>query len=532
MKIKLNKKILCTIVAYLTINFFFSFSQDKTKVDSIETVLQTIKEDTVSVNTLNALSEKLWLTGNYETALQYAKNALSLAEKEGFIKGKARACYNIGVIYDEQGIYLVALNYFLQALKMFNGLGDIQSIASSYNSIGIVYNNQGNYSRALKYYFESLKIKKELGDKQGVSSSLIKIANIYAQQGEQALHRRDNVSAGNNYDKAIDYYNQAHKIKDEIRDTAGIAAILTNIGNIYIAWGHYDRATESHTMALQINEEIGNKNGIAICLSNIGNIYEKLGHLSIDDSLRQVCYSKALEYYFKSLPVDEEIGNIQGIISSLANIGAIYMDIGQFDNAEDYLLRALAYSDSIEALNLQRGCNRNLSELYTKKGQYKKAHEYHIKYSIIKDKLFNEEKSKEIGKMEAEHEFEIAKMERKRKEEEQARIKADKKTKEITWIIVGLIVLFIVMSFVVHAQKLHALEKGLVYFSFLLVFQFFLINIETYIKPWIGESIIITLLISAILAAITTPFHQLLKKKFMQLMKKKEKRINQITVDK
>ncbi|MEK0337042.1 MAG: hypothetical protein QQN41_06360, partial [Nitrosopumilus sp.] len=77
MKNKLKHKTLWTIVAYLTINSFFSFSQDRTKVDSLENIIKTTNEDTTRIKALNKLAWKL-KSNNPDTAIYYSKQALAL----------------------------------------------------------------------------------------------------------------------------------------------------------------------------------------------------------------------------------------------------------------------------------------------------------------------------------------------------------------------------------------------------------------------------------------------------------------------
>ena len=121
--------------------------------------------DTNQVNALNLLSRKLYLTGNYDTALVLANQALKLAQSfpslgggRGWLKGIANAYTNIGIVCANQGNYPEALKNYFAALKIREETGDKQGIASSYNNIGIVYYFQGNYPVALKNYFAALKI--------------------------------------------------------------------------------------------------------------------------------------------------------------------------------------------------------------------------------------------------------------------------------------------------------------------------------------------------------------------------------------
>src|ERR1700722_11619934 len=69
----------------LVLLFIFSFSlcsAQKATIDSITHVLKTeLKDDSNKVNTLNALSGKLWRMDKYDTAIICANNARTLAEK-------------------------------------------------------------------------------------------------------------------------------------------------------------------------------------------------------------------------------------------------------------------------------------------------------------------------------------------------------------------------------------------------------------------------------------------------------------------
>ena len=56
-------------------------------------------------------------------------------------------------------------------------------------------------------------------------------------------------------------------------------------------------------------------------------------------------------------------------------------------------------------MNLKKSQYRSFSELYSAKGDYKKSLEYYIKFSQIKDSLFNVEKLSELTRKEMNFEF-------------------------------------------------------------------------------------------------------------------------------
>ncbi len=100
------------------------------------------------------------------------------------------------------------------------------------------------------------------------------------------------------------------------------AISLHNIGFIYKNQGDINKALEYYDKSMKIQEEIGDKEEIAITYHNIGAIYNKQGHIS-----------KALEYYGKSLKIKEEINDKDGIASSFNAIGIVYKNQGDTDKA-------------------------------------------------------------------------------------------------------------------------------------------------------------------------------------------------------
>ena len=74
----------------------------------------------------------------------------------------------------------------------------------------------------------------------------------------------------------------------------GIARSNSYLGACYFLKGEYAIALEYHFKSLKLNEELGSKYGISGNLNNIGLIYYGQGD-----------YSRALDYYFKALKLNE-----------------------------------------------------------------------------------------------------------------------------------------------------------------------------------------------------------------------------------
>jgi len=309
-----------------------------------------------------------------------------------------------------------------------------------------------------------------------------------------------------NPDTAILLSTEALELAEKNGDKKGISNSNGNLGAYNYLKGDYPKALDFYRAALKIDEGLKNKKGIARHLSNIGLVYSNQGD-----------YPKALEHYFKALKIDEELGNKKGIAIRLGYIGSLYTKTGKFKEAEQYLLQALGLCDSIRALNYTMHYEKNISQLYDTTGRYQLALEHYKKYSTAKDSLFNEEKAKDLGKLEAKHEFETAEAERKRLEEEQAKQAAAEKSRRDNLQYSGiLIMLVLVFSGVFMLGRFNIpvrLAEGMIFFAFLLFFEFMLVMLDPYIENYSGGEPAYKLLFNAVLAGLIFPLHSLFESK-------------------
>ncbi|MBN4051536.1 tetratricopeptide repeat protein [bacterium AH-315-M05] len=491
---KLIKIFVISLIAYCRLSTADLFA-NSTKVDSLLQALQTATDDTAKIKTLNTLAWEFkynkpdtaillstqalelcaqlspsikrgpggvsfrsyataksyhnlgvfnYLKGNHPLALDHYLKALKIWKQlvkeqppPAFAKAMVSTLSNIGLVYMYQGGYAKALEYYFKVLKISEELGNTSHIAAILGNIGLVYDYQGDYPKALEYYFKALKIGEELRDKNRISIQLGNIGNVYLNQGD--------------YPKALEYYFKALKMKQELGAKNLIASTLGNIGVIYREQGDYPKALEYYFKALKMRQEVGAKNLIASTLGNIGGVYSDQG-----------IYPKALDYYFKALRMDEELGNKRGIAADLGNIGSIYTEQKNYSEAERYLLQAIELCDSIGALSFKMQFENSISILYEQTGQYQKAYEHYKAYSIAKDTLYNEEKSKEIGKLEAGFEYDKKLALEQAEHEKQSAVAASesKRQKVIIYAVSGgllLLIVFFILLFnrfrIIRRQK-------------------------------------------------------------------------------
>ncbi len=116
----------------------------------------------------------------------------------------------------------------------------------------------------------------------------------------------------------------------------GLADGYNNLGFIYNNQGDIPKALEYFDKSLKLQEELKDKQGIAEALGNIGVIY----YFQNDKE-------KALDYYTKALKLREELGIKEDIANSLNNIGTLYYMMGKMKEALDYSTRSLKLQEEI-----------------------------------------------------------------------------------------------------------------------------------------------------------------------------------------
>jgi len=368
------------------------------------------------------------------------------------------------------------IEYGLLALELAKKLEWNKGIADSYNSLGVNYYNQSDYPKALEFYHKSLKINEELGNKRGIARNLGNIGIIYNYQSD--------------YPKALEYSHKALKIYEELGNKSGIARNLGNIGNIYFYQSDYPKALEYYHKALKINEEFGNKNGIAHNLGNIGGLYKSLSQDSVLSKLSESTELVSLNKYI----------NLNRGIEFLHKSINLFEEIGELDYKSKYF--------------------KILSEAYKEKGNYKKWGEYLEEFIIAKDSVFNEAKTKDIGKLEVERDQLIKEQkeaEAKRLEEEKARERAKaisyRNNMQYLSIAVLILLLGVIMMLNGKIQMSEWVARGLVFITFILFFEFILVVIDPITDEYSEGEPFIKLGINLILAFVLYPMHQFFNRK-------------------
>lgn len=195
----------------------------------------------------------------------------------------------------------------------------------------------------------------------------------------QPLSRNDSA----NIAKAWALYNQELNNKN-LKEAS---RYLNDLALIY--WNHnqFQQAIDYYEKSLVINEQLANENGQAMLHGNLGLLYADLKK-----------YEKSYEHWLKVVAARKYFGNKESIVESLIDCAVSLNSLKRYNESLDMLeeasLMARSIPDQDRMLAALLKCYRNLSETYEKAGNQQKSKQYYDQYRI-----FSEKKDLDLNKL-------------------------------------------------------------------------------------------------------------------------------------
>ena len=341
-----------------------------------------IEQRIMSLNTLGNLYKLVY---DQENSLKYLFQALEISNDHNELFFETML--NISSSYLTFNEFILSYEFALKSLKFAEKNNDKNRIGRSYKQIGFIYFRIENYNMAIDYYEQALQIQIELEDHDSIIRTLINLSNCMKRLKD--------------YDGALTYLRKALNIKMEPFDINVYATALSYQANIYVGKKDFDSALKNFEEALQYYREIDYKIGI-------GRIYNDLGYLY---KLRND-FNKALEYNQLALQKRQEINNIVLVASSLRNIGVLYFDQKNYDIAKGFFEDALTIAIETDHLEIMEDVYSRMTELYIQQKDFSNALKFSKKYREITDRISEMEISSimlerfseyQIGKLEVEN---------------------------------------------------------------------------------------------------------------------------------
>ncbi|HOP04103.1 MAG TPA: tetratricopeptide repeat protein [Tenuifilaceae bacterium] len=372
----------------------------------------------------NLLGQVYYDLGDYNNSIKFHKREIAIKETLDDLNSLAVAYYNLGRIYRTQGSFQLGLEQYQKSLTTFEKINNTTNVAHVCNEIGLVYgnlqrsnlaikDNETNFLKGLEYHERALKIFQDQNDLLYTAFSLNNIANSYSRLAankfvarfgefwEDSLYKVPSKEIVASFQKAIDSYNQALKIFEEIDNQGEIANVNINLGSHFGYAREWGKAKEHLSKGLRISRNLNNSYDISIALFHLGDI-----------NYLQANLEQAEQYFLESMRIQDDLG------------------------VKDYLMH-----------NYYK-----LAKIYERKDDFVKALKYNKLHNQLKDEIFSEKSQKIITEMQTKYETEKKEQEIKLLSNEKALLNSENQRQRLVIFITigGLLVILVFAGMLIN----------------------------------------------------------------------------------
>ncbi len=418
----------CITIVVMVCFPFFVTAQNNDAVE-MEKKLQSLPDDTSRVNLLLKLG-KYYCSVENDKALMYLQEAYTISMMLNYTEGVGKSLMWQGRVYFYKSNSSLSNKYLDKAKKPLERAGDINALSYWYLAKAFSLRTVGDYVNAIKMFSKSIELSKKTGNVTRMTICYLEIGNT--------LLDRDNV------DKAMKYFREGLELARKSKNMIVVTNALTSVAKAYESKNIYDSSLFYSIQALEIRKELKTNRHIASSEKTVGETLIKMER-----------YAEAEKYLKHALSMFEKMKEKTGaIITKLSLADAL----AKQNDPHGLALAGttLAEAEKINNPLLLSFVYKKLSDIYASHNDYEKAYDYHKKFVVLKDSLFNSEKERMLAEVEtkfqtAKKDSDIALL------KEKAAFESNKNIMLIVLLIVFLLVIFLL--FVMFKYKSTAFKR-------------------------------------------------------------------------
>lgn len=277
--------------------------------------------DTAVIKAYLLLSQDFTNRYQYDSALSNLNKAFNYSQKQGGGKYMYGIYDNFSKLFTLSGNYSLAQQY---QFKMLNLLDDDMRVTKDtlkvgmryvdlYNDLGTTFFYNDNPSKGLIYFQKSFELVRSLQKQFPEHSFTEKMLIIHINIGSAYIGLKDFVQAQESFEQAIEmnrisgnkryngvlynnlgiiykensecnkafpYYENALQIREELKDTAGMAQVLNNLGNCYLLDGLYEKAINSFKQSIEFSRRSRSIKSEMYAAGSLAQAYEDMKNYS------------------------------------------------------------------------------------------------------------------------------------------------------------------------------------------------------------------------------------------------------------
>ena len=240
-------------------------------------------------------------------------------------------------------LLIVLVTSTLSFAQTLNNKLLIDSLSSVYEKN--VYTNPSVAKKAVNAWLE-------VGEKSNDKLQIVR--------AKYALGNLSNITG--DYKSTIKHTNETINLLHELNTQKGLAACYNIIASAYKNLGEYPKAIDNYMQCLSYSEKTNNKIQEANAYQNIATLY-----------LLQKDYDKSAENLDRAADLYRELGDDDGVLTTLFNFANILKEEGKFNQAREHYQTVLGYREKEGNKAVIAYVNINLSQMLVEEGRCKEA---------------------------------------------------------------------------------------------------------------------------------------------------------------
>ena len=253
-----------------------------------------------------------------------------------------------------------------------NDFIDLEIFSTNY--LGVAYRNLGLYSKSLEMYLKALDMSEEHGNEEQRGYSLINIANLH-------LFQKDYLEARRYLINALD---QAQ----ELANPKMQGYCYVNLGRVHKELQELELAEQYFGQAARVREELNDEYGIISAEQDLAEVLRLKGSLE-----------SSLAAFTELIPRIIKINDLRALTRAHNSVAKIQLSMGHYERAEASGLEAEKIARNLFLTFDEKEALINLSNIYAKMGEFKKAFEFHTKYANLNYQIFSEANIRQIEQL-------------------------------------------------------------------------------------------------------------------------------------
>ncbi len=346
---------------------------------------------------LNLSGHILTSRGKMDEGLEKILEALDLAITSGDQLLMAESYDDMNTVRFLRGEHEEAREAAEKAKEIAEEIGLLRIIARSNNNLAVYHGIKGNHVRSIEYFLEAYGQYEKLGSRITLCNILLNIGHTFEMAGNQ--------------EKAIDYLRRSLKISREENNSYYEGWALVNIGVVHDRLNQRDSAIFYIQQSLQISEDNDYFRLRLTSLDNLGAQYSMLGD-----------FERSADYLNTAYRLADNSGQNARMPYITGNLAENYLYMKQYDSALFFAGIHLKLAKEQNLMSEQQVAYYTLAQVHDSLGDLRSANDALNNYIIIRDSLFNKDKSEQVEALResyeaSEREEEIIRLDEQRKAE-------------------------------------------------------------------------------------------------------------------